>query len=133
MQAERQFVVMPTAKPKKSPLRSTCPIAGSLDLIGDRWTLLVVRDLVRGRQRYGEFAGAPEGIPTNILADRLVRLEECGIITSETYQENPPRYAYSLTARGRDLKPVLVALARWGERHVPGTRIPAETAAGMEK
>lgn len=124
---------MARAKSKKTPLRSSCPIAGSLDLLGDRWTLLIVRDLLRGRQRYGEFASAPEGIPTNILADRLVRLEECGIVTSETYQENPPRYAYSLTGRGRELKPLIAALGKWGERHVPGTRIPPEMAAAMEK
>ena len=123
---------MPRAKSPKNQLRSPCPIGGALDLVGDRWTLLIVRDLFRGGQRYGEFDAAPEAIPTNILADRLVRLEECGIVTSEPYQENPRRYAYSLTARGRELKPVLVALAKWGARHVSGTRIPAEIAAAMQ-
>lgn len=110
-------------------LRSTCPVAAALDLLGDRWTLLVIRDLFRGHRRYGQFAGAAEGIPTNILADRLARLEEQGIITSQPYQQNPVRYDYELTAKGRELKPVLGALALWANRHVTGTKIPAEMAA----
>ena len=107
-------------------LRSSCPICAALDLLGDRWTLLVIRDLFRGRQRYGEFAEAPEGIPTNILAERLTRLEDGGIIKSEPYQRNPLRYAYSLTPKGLELKPVLGALAQWGQRHFPGTKIASE-------
>src|ERR1051325_4209596 len=87
--------------------RSSCPIAGALDLLGDRWTLLVIRDLFAGKTRYGEFAASAEGIPTNILADRLVKLEHSGLVRSETYQENPPRYAYALTPKGVALKPVL--------------------------
>lgn len=105
-------------------LRSTCPIAGALDILGDRWTLLLIRDLVHGRRRYGDFAGAGEGIPTNILAERLKRLENAGIIDSERYQENPPRYSYGLTAKGEDLKPVLATLGVWGKQHVHGTRLP---------
>src|SRR5271157_5785541 len=92
------------------PLRSPCPVAASLDLIGDRWTLLVIRDLFWGRQRYGEFLASPEAIPTNVLADRLARLKSAGLVTSAPYQENPPRQAYSLTEKGRDLEPVLGAL-----------------------
>lgn len=109
--------------------RSPCPVACALDLLGDRWTLLVVRDLFLGRQRYGEFAASPEGIPTNILADRLKKLEEQGIITSATYQENPPRYAYSLTPKGRDLGPILKALIGWSQKHVPGVVTPPVVAA----
>ncbi len=112
--------------------RSTCPIAGALDVVGDRWTLLIIRDLVQGRRRYGDFAGAGEGIPTNVLAERLKRLEDAGIIDSERYQENPPRYSYGLTAKGEDLRPVLATLALWGKQHVRGTRIPEvmKTALG---
>jgi DNA-binding HxlR family transcriptional regulator len=105
--------------------RSSCPVACALDLVGDRWTLLVVRDLFAGKSRYGEFLESAEVIPTNILADRLVRLEEAGIIDSAPYQQNPPRYAYSLTPKGRDLKQALGALALWGLRHVPKTQ-PSE-------
>lgn len=115
--------------PSRSPAsRSSCPIAGTLDLIGDRWTLLILRDLFPGPRRYGELAGAAEAIPTNILAARLARMEAGGLITSETYQKNPPRYVYALSAKGRDLKPVLAALALWGHRHVRGTRIPPAMA-----
>jgi DNA-binding HxlR family transcriptional regulator len=114
-----------------APLRSTCPIAGALDLIGDRWTLLVIRDLLHGRRRYGDFAGASEGIPTNVLADRLKRLEAAGVIDSDRYQDNPPRYSYGLTAKGVDLKPVLGTLALWGKQHVRGTRLPEAMRAAI--
>jgi len=120
---------MPPVKKPASSLRSSCPIAGSLDLLGDRWSLLVIRDLFRGLSRYSEFSGSPEGIPTNVLAERLVRLEESGLIASEPYQQNPIRYAYTLTPKGRTLKPILAALGLWGAKNVAGTKIPSELAA----
>ena len=106
----------------KRSKRSRCPAACALDIAGDKWTLLVVRDLLRGRTTYGALAASPEGIPTNILADRLARLEDAGIIASEPYQDRPVRYAYSLTPKGRDLGDVVLALVRWGRKHIPGTR-----------
>ncbi|HVW22424.1 MAG TPA: helix-turn-helix domain-containing protein [Opitutaceae bacterium] len=109
--------------------RSVCPVACALDLLGDRWTLLVVRDLFWGKSRYGEFAASPEKIPTNLLADRLARLEAAGIVDSERYQDHPPRHAYRLTKRGRELGPILRALAGWGRRHIAGTRTRDEVAA----
>jgi DNA-binding HxlR family transcriptional regulator len=102
--------------------RSACPVACALDLAGDKWTLLVVRDLLRGRHTYGALADSPEGIPTNLLADRLRRMEEAGLIEAVPYQERPVRYAYSLTEKGRDLNEVLRAVGRWGHRHIPGTK-----------
>jgi DNA-binding HxlR family transcriptional regulator len=111
--------------------RSSCPVACALDLLGDRWTLLVVRDLFRGLTRYGEFQQGAEGIPTNILADRLARLESAGIITSKAYQQNPPRYAYTLTARGQDLKPVLGSLAMWSMRNLAKTKPDPELMATL--
>jgi DNA-binding HxlR family transcriptional regulator len=102
--------------------RSPCPVANALDLVGDKWSLLVVRDLRHGKRTYGELADSPEGIPTNILADRLKRLEDAGIITSTPYQERPARYTYELTPKGMDLGEVLLALVKWGKRHIPGTR-----------
>ena len=108
--------------------RSSCPVSCALDLLGDRWTMLLVRDLFRGLSRYGEFQQSPEGIPTNILASRLEKLETAGIISSEPYQSNPPRYAYKLTAKGRDLKPVLGALAMWSMRNLPKTKPDPELA-----
>ena len=104
---------------QKASRRSSCPIACSLDLFGDRWTLVVIRDLFRGLKYYREFEDSAEGIPTNILAERLRRLEQAGLIRREPYQQNPPRYAYSLTQKGEDLKPVLASLALWAMRHLP--------------
>jgi DNA-binding HxlR family transcriptional regulator len=101
--------------------RSACAIANSLDILGDKWSLLVVRDLLHGKRTYGELADSPEGIPTNILAERLKRLENAGIISSTPYQERPVRYAYTLTAKGSALGEVLLAFVRWGKQHIRGT------------
>jgi DNA-binding HxlR family transcriptional regulator len=102
-------------------LRSRCPIAGALDLLGDRWTLLVVRDLLFYRKtRFAQFLDSPEAISTNILAERLARLEQCGLVVRRRYSENPPRDEYHPTDRARELAPALRALIRWGKRHVPG-------------
>jgi DNA-binding HxlR family transcriptional regulator len=109
-----------------SARRSPCPIACALDLLGDRWTLLVVRDLFSGKKRYGEFAGSMEKIPTNLLADRLKRLEEAGVIASAAYQDNPPRHEYTLTPVGASLRPLLQEIVNWGRRHLPGTMVRAE-------
>jgi DNA-binding HxlR family transcriptional regulator len=98
--------------------RSSCPVACSLDFIGDKWTLLVVRDLFSDKYTYSQLQKGREKIPTNILADRLKRLEYHGIITKELYQLRPKRYAYHLTNRGRDLGPVLLELVKWGSKHL---------------
>lgn len=102
--------------------RSRCAVANTLDIIGDKWSLLVVRDLLHGKKTYGELLASPEGIPTNILADRLKRLENAGVIASTAYQERPVRYAYSLTPKGVELGEVLLAIVRWGKKHIPGTQ-----------
>ena len=105
--------------------RSPCPIANTLDLVGDKWTLLIARDLLFfGKRQYREFSASPEGIPTNILADRLKRMETAGLIEKSPYQLHPVRYAYALTPKGAGLRPVLVALIEWGNRHIPGTYRP---------
>ena len=106
--------------------RSTCPAACALDIAGDRWTLLIVRDLLRGRDTYGALAGSDEAIPTNILADRLRRMQQAGLVVARPYQQRPLRHAYALTDKGRDLADVLAALARWGKRHIKGTVVPPE-------
>jgi DNA-binding HxlR family transcriptional regulator len=110
--------------------RSACAVANSLDIVGDKWSLLVVRDLFHGKRTYGELANSAEHIPTNILADRLKRLEAAGIISSTPYQQRPVRYAYTLTPKGRDLGDVLLAFVRWGKRHIPGTVTLGKAAAG---
>lgn len=109
--------------------RSPCAVANSLDIVGDKWSLLVVRDLLHGKRTYGELADSPEHIPTNILADRLKRLEAAGIVSSTPYQERPVRYAYTLTPKGKDLGDVLLAFVRWGKRHIPGTMVLGGTQA----
>ena len=107
---------------RRPPRRSFCPVSCALDLIGDRWSLLVIRDLMRGKHRFAEFLDSSEGIPTNILADRLKRLVKSGIITSIHYSEHPPRLEYSLTERGEDLRPVIRAMVEWGIRHAGGRK-----------
>ena len=103
--------------------RSCCPVANVLDLFGDKWSLLVVRDLILGKIRYGEFAQSPEGIPSNILANRLKRLEAAGIVAKTAYCEKPLRHQYALTEKGRDLTPVLEAMVDWALKHLPGTQV----------
>src|SRR5262249_38841913 len=101
--------------------RSACPLANALEVVGDRWTLLVVRDLLLFKKfRYGQLADSLEQIPTNILADRLRRLEKAGIVRRRVYQRHPPRYEYRLTRRGTDLMPILREMAQWAQRHVRG-------------
>lgn len=105
--------------------RSPCPIAGALDLIGDKWTLLIVRDMLfMDKRRYGEFAASPEAIPTNILAERLKRLERHGLIEARAYQQRPLRHEYHLTPRGKALMPVLREIVRWGGEHIDGAHRP---------
>lgn len=105
--------------------RSDCPLACALDLIGDKWTLLIVRDLFRGRSRYGEFLSAGEGIPTNILARRLRHLEAAGLVERKLSPRPRSRHAYRLTRSGRRLWPVVAALLQWGRSQIRGTRGPA--------
>jgi DNA-binding HxlR family transcriptional regulator len=102
--------------------RSSCPISCVLDILGDKWTLLVIRDLLFNKHRFGEFAESPEGIPTNILASRLKRLEAEGIVKKVPYQSNPVRMEYYLTSKGADLGRVLAAMRKWAEKHVPGVQ-----------
>lgn len=101
--------------------RSCCPITNALDILGDKWTLLVIRDLVLGKRRYQEFMSSPEQIASNILADRLKQLGASGLVTRRAYQQKPTRYEYVLTKKGKGLGPVLETLIVWGQKHFPGT------------
>ena len=102
--------------------KSSCPIACTLDLLGDRWTLLVIRDLLLGKTQFGDFLESPESISTNILTDRLNRLHEYGVVKKRLYQRNPERHEYTLTRKGRDLGRIVVEMVRWGEANIAGTR-----------
>ncbi len=102
----------------KSRRRSGCPVSLSLEILGDRWSLLVIRDLmVRGFRTFKEFEDSDEGIATNILSDRLRRLETNGIITAEAEKTDRRKGSYRLTKKGIDLAPVLLDLLIWGARH----------------
>ena len=101
----------------------TCSIARSLELIGERWTLLVLRDAFLGRRRFDEFQ-ASLGIARNILQARLRRLVDAGIMRRVRYQEHPPRDEYRLTEAGLELWPVIVDLLWWGDRHLSGPEGP---------
>ncbi len=100
--------------------RSGCPIASALDLIGDRWTLVILRDLVNGKTRYTDFLDGPERIASNVLSARLTAMERAGLIESRLYRQRPKRYEYHLTPKGAALLPTLHALCRWGEAHIAG-------------
>lgn len=107
------------AKPNSSP-RSGCPVSVSLERFGDRWSLLIIRDLmVRGLRTFKEFEESGEGIASNILADRLNKLEAAGILTGEAAESDGRRVHYRLTEKGIDLAPVLLELLIWGARHEP--------------
>lgn len=102
--------------------RSPCPLACSLEIFGDRWTLLVVRDLILGSSRFKDFTASPEGIPTNILSERLERLRHHGIVDRVAAGEHSKRFAYELTEKGNALRPVLRSMVEWGLKWEEGTR-----------
>ncbi|KQB84029.1 winged helix-turn-helix transcriptional regulator [Corynebacterium oculi] len=101
----------------------TCPIAASLELLGEKWTLLILRDLYLGHTKFNEIEHSL-GCPRNLLSTRLRKLTEAGILTKEEYKEqgSRTRAAYALTPKGHDLAPILEALQNWGIKHVPGTQ-----------
>jgi len=124
--------VIPARKPAAS--RSPCPVASTLDLIGDKWTLLIIRDLFAGKSRYRDLARSPERIATNILAARLLRLQSGGLIIARQSPQRAGSSEYRLTARGRSLLPVLESMRDWGLAHIPGTaaNIRVNAAANRE-
>jgi DNA-binding HxlR family transcriptional regulator len=95
-----------------------CPVAKTLEVVGDRWTLLIVRDLLRGARRFQDFQKSLPGIAPTILSDRLKLMEEHGLVTRHFYSDHPPRAEYTLTDKGKELGVVVGALASWGSRHV---------------
>lgn len=113
--------------------RSGCPVSISLDILGDRWSLLIIRDLmVRGFRTFKDFQGSSEGIATNILADRLRKLEAAGIVNAEQEKSDARKVNYRLTEKGIDLAPVLLDLLVWGARHEE-TGAPCAVIDKMEK
>lgn len=103
---------------KKGIRRSTCPISSTLEVLGDKWTLLIVRDLVfQGKKTYGQFLQSDEKIATNILADRLLTLEKAGIVEKKAFPGNKAKNLYELTPKGIDLIPLLLEIVLWGDRY----------------
>lgn len=98
--------------------RSDCPISCTLDIIGDKWSLLIIRDvMLRGKSSYGEFLASEERIATNILVNRLSILESQKILVKEISSENKSKYHYSLTQKGADLLPIIIELMDWGAKY----------------
>lgn len=114
--------------------RSNCPISVSLDLLGDRWSLLVLRDLVfRGHRYFQDFAKSPEGIATNTLSDRLARLEKAGVIKKERDSDDKRRNRYTLTEDGLAAIPLLIDLIVWGAKLDPDIDYPARRLTWMRE
>jgi len=109
---------MTDPRPYSAPYDMRCPIARTLDIVGERWTILILRDLVTGGPRkFQDFERSLAGISPNTLSARLKRLEEAGIIERRFYEQHPPRAEYVLTEKGKELCPVLRTLFDWGQRH----------------
>jgi DNA-binding HxlR family transcriptional regulator len=114
--------------------RSPCVFSNVLDIFGDRWTLLIIRDLMFfGKHEYKEFLASPEAIATNILASRLQKLLSVGIIAEIPHPENKSRKLYYLTRSGKDLLPVLIEMAKWGEMHLPEVEVMRTVFERMRK
>ena len=108
------------------------PLGAALARVGDRWTMLLVEALLGGPRRFGDLTTAVPGIAPNILARRLRHLEHERLVLARRYLERPPRYAYELTAAGRDLAGAIRMLAAWGAEHVADTEPPRHDACGSE-
>ncbi|MDG1726123.1 MAG: helix-turn-helix domain-containing protein [Emcibacteraceae bacterium] len=104
--------------------RSQCAISTGLDFYGDKWTLLIIRDMIKGKSRFKEFEESDEGIPTNILSSRLKKLEEQGFIKKEPYQLKPKRFQYTLLDKGRDLIPIMQSMSKWSFKYGDDVKSP---------
>lgn len=117
----------------KPEFRSSCSIARTLDILGDKWTLLIVRDLLwHGRHTFVTLQDSKERVPTNILSERLKRLEGWGLVRREAYQQRPMRYAYRLTDKGRSLEPLLLQIMTWGHEQLGGGRYDPATGTSTK-
>ena len=112
----------------KHDFRSTCSIARALEIVGDKWTLLIVRDLMwHGKHTFQALQESAEGVPTNILSERLKRLEAWKLVRREAYQQRPVRHAYHLTQAGKALEPILLQMMAWGQARLGGGRYDPAT------
>jgi len=111
--------------PESKPTRRVCSITDALSIVGDRYALLVARELRYGLTRFQDIA-ASTGAPRDVLTARLRKLEQAGVIERRLYSEHPPRYEYLLTEAGRELQPILLAIKEWGDRYA--TREPSPSS-----
>jgi DNA-binding HxlR family transcriptional regulator len=111
----------------KRTSQSGCPIASTLDIVGDRWTLVILRDMFTGKSKFGDFLSSPERITTNVLTDRLALLKQSGLARKKAYQKRPLRYEYHLTKKGEALLPVLQEICKWANNFKPGTWTPPDS------
>ncbi len=108
-------------------MRSDCPVSYALDFFGDKWTFLIIRDLMfEGKRFYREFLSSKEAIASNILSDRLKKLENAGMITSQVYEPLKTRKEYKLTRKGKDLLPVLIEMMVWSATHQQDLALPED-------
>src|SRR5215469_15061212 len=132
--ASTKCTVALMGKAKSDCRQSGCPVAFALDTFGDRWSILVVRDMILvGKKYYGEFLESPEHIASNILAERLKRLEEARVITKKPDPENQKKYVYELTQKGVDLLPLVLDAVIWGSKYVPENSTPKEFLRRLKK
>jgi DNA-binding HxlR family transcriptional regulator len=108
-----------------------CPVARAMSVIGDRWTLLIVRDCFLGKSRFEEFQKSL-GVTRHVLSDRLRSLVEAGVLERNAYSNRPPRFDYRLTDKGKDLAPVLLGLRLWGRTHLPVRRSAGDARVEKE-
>ena len=113
-------------------MRSDCPISYALDFFGDKWTLLIIRDMIFDKKRfYKDFLGSKEGMATNILSDRLKKLENMGVVESKVFEELKTRKEYTLTEKGKELVPVLVEMMLWSAKQKNDLAISQEAISKM--
>lgn len=111
-----------------------CPISFTLDHIGDRWSLLILRDILfRDKQHYDEFLASPEGISTNILADRLKQLESRGMLSKQRCEDNRRRFIYRPTEKALDLLPMIIEMIQWGAHYDPHSGAPPDVTEAIKK
>jgi DNA-binding HxlR family transcriptional regulator len=118
--------------PAKSK-RSVCPLACALDLLGDRWTMLILRDLFVGRSQFGEFIKSPERIASNTLADRLARLVAARLVETFRNEDRPGTDGYRLTPKGASTRPILDAIMTWGLANIRGTEARMQPKSDLQK
>lgn len=106
-------------EPRTYESQNFCPVARTLDVVGDRWTMLLLRDLSWGRRKFSALEASLRGISANLLSDRLKKLEQSGMVEQVAYSAHPPRFEYKLTSKGKAFVPVLVAMRKYGEEWEP--------------